>query len=310
MSAPKDTQIAMNVQQMAAYGYFKEEFLYYGYAFKRGEEIVYRLSEDRLSLYSHYHQSVFEDTLPTPVHDLLKSMIVPAGEQQRYRLQIKMELIQTLRSTYDEAYYDAMQLFQNTRPTDSAEPLLAAYIQTHLLQAETRQLFDGACQLALEAKLLSPIRYHALRQSADRLYGEKQPVSKPLSGRGKTYSGFAYGADDVRYYTSATLEDTYFKYHQLLAEGILCTPIIQRSYWYDSPNDQKQAHAAFADFLQDLIEESAIISLIAQLKALSPAVSPLHYQLALDKLKVQSTAQALSAFESYGYRFNLTTRDK
>ena len=50
MSAPKDTQIAMNVQQMAAYGYFKEEFLYYGYAFKRGEQIVYRLSEDRASL--------------------------------------------------------------------------------------------------------------------------------------------------------------------------------------------------------------------------------------------------------------------
>ena len=52
MSAPKDTQIAMNVQQMAAYGYFKEEFLYYGYAFKRGEQIVYRLSEDRASLYA------------------------------------------------------------------------------------------------------------------------------------------------------------------------------------------------------------------------------------------------------------------
>ena len=311
MSAPKDTQIAMNVQQMAAYGYFKEEFLYYGYAFKRGEQIVYRLSEDRASLYSHYYQSVFEDALPTPVHELLKSVVVPAGEQQRYRLQIKMELIQTLRSAYDETYYNAIALLQGAKPTDSAAPLLEAYLHEHILQTEKRQLFDGACQQALEAKLLSPSRYRALLQTADRLYGQPQPLNKPLTGRGKTLSGFAYGnKSDLSCYTSATLEDTYCKYHQLLSQGVLCTPIIQRSYWYDSPNDYKAVRQSFKDLLQSLTAESAIVALTAQLKQLPSAVSAVHYQLALEDVRAHSTPQAYAALVSCGYLFNLITTDK
>lgn len=309
MSAPKDTHIAMDVQQMAAYGYFKEEFLYYAYAFRRDGQIVYRLSEDRLALYSAYQRSVFENAYPTPIHDLLKSVMVPAGEQPHYALQIKMALIQLLRDGYGERYYDALSLFQAAKPLEGAYPLLEDYLRSHLLQAETRQLFDGACQLALEAKQLSPASYQALLQKANRLYGEPPAVSKPLTGRGKTFSSFAYSPlpGQKRLYISATLEDTYAKYQSLGQQGVLCSPIVQKSYWYDSPNEFKTIRASYEAFFNTLIAESAILALTAQIKALPSAINSVHYQMALEQLQAQGPPTAVTAFSSYRYRFNLST---
>lgn len=308
MSAPKDTTVAMNVQQMAAYGYFNEEYMFYCYAFKRDEQIVYKLSESLLSIYSAYYNSVFDNVYPTPVCSLLRSTVVPAGEQIRYKTQFKMELIQNMQTLYGQPFFDAVMLFQMTQPLDTAYELLNSYLHTLSPKAEQRQLFDGLCQQAMEAKLLSPSRHQTLLATVNRLYGQPTAIIKPLSGRGKAFSGFAYwhsAGSKAEYYFSATLEDTYSKYYQLRHKGWACSPIVQKSYWYDSPNDFKTIRQAFMDFLAAMIAESQLISMVDQLRALPPAVNQEHYNMMLDTLKEAAAPEAFEAFIGYGYRFNL-----
>ena len=308
MSAPKDIGIAMDVQQMAAYGYFNEEFLFYSYAFTRGEQIVYKLSESLLSIYSAYHYSVFDDVYPTPVCSLLKSVIVPSGEQAAYKTQFKMELIENIRQQYGQPFYDALLLFQNTPSIDSAYPLLTKALSALSPKAEKRQFFDGLCQQALEAKLLTPLRHSQLMRDADRLYGQQRTVIKPLAGRGKAFSGFAYRSpktSETAFYTSATLEETYSKYHKLRQQGLVCTPIVQKSYWYDSPNDFKAIRQAFTEFLIQLTDECQALALVEALRALPSAVNPTPYQMFADKLASSGSPQANAAFCSYGVRYHL-----
>lgn len=309
MSAPKDTKIAMSVQQMAAYGYFKEEFLFYGYAFKRGEQIVYKLSERLLNIYGAYNESIFEAVYPTAIHSLLKSAVVPAGEHQVYKTQYKMELVQNLREYYGQPFFDATLLFDTTPPQDTAYELLNEYLKSHILQAEQRQVFDGLCQLALEAKLLSRSAYEDLNKSADRLYGQRLTVTLPLAGRGKGFSGFAYWQQAQTafpsYYISATLEDSYKKYDRLRRQGICCTPIVQKSYWFDSPNDFKAIRAEFEAFLTDVLDKTDAAYMVDQIKNLPPAVNPQHYQMMLDRLRSTGTPEGVATYSSYGYRFNL-----
>lgn len=162
------------------------------------------------------------------------------------------------------------------------------------------------CQQALEAKLLSFKGYQDLLGQTDRLYGPKQEIVKPLDGRGKLFSGFAYwpSGGDRRYYFSATLEDTYHKYGQMQQKGWACTPIIQKSYWYDSPNDFKTIRQTFIDYCHALIEENTIASMVEQLRALPPAANKQHYQMMLDKLKSDASSEVYEAFVSFGYRFH------
>lgn len=303
----KDIGVARDVQQMAAYGYFQEEFLIYGYAFKRGRQTVYKLSEDPLSIQQAYHGSVFEDVYPTPICSWLKSVMVPSGEQMSYKTQFKMELIQYLRKYYGQPFFDATKLWQDTQAVDTAYELLVQYQKRLAPQAEKRQVFDGMCQQALEAKLLTKRSYQELMQRTDRLYGQGQNILKPIDGRGKLFSGFAYWSADeaVRYYFSATLEDTYHKYAQLRQKGLSCTPIVQKSYWCDSPNDFKPTRQAFIDFCHALVEADEIISMIDQLNALPTTVNRQHYQMMLDKLQSDGSSEAYAALVSYGYRFHL-----
>ena len=298
----------MDVQQMAAYGYFNEEFLFYCYAFTRGEQIVYKLSESLLSIYDAYHHSVFDDVYPTPVCSLLKSVIVPSGQQAAYKTQFKLALIETIRQQYGQPFFDAVQLFARTPAKDSAYPLLTDVLRQLAPKAEKRQLFDGLCQQALEAKLLTTASFQRLQDSADRLYGRPAAIIKPTSGRGKAFSGFAYlppGSEQAAYYESATLEETYSRYHRLRQQGLACTPIVQKSYWYDSPNDFKAVRQAFTDFHRALNGDCQSLALVRALRALPPAVDQTHFHMLADKLETSASAEACAAFKGYGFRYQL-----
>jgi len=308
MSAPKDVKIAMDVQQMAAYGYFKEEFLFYCYAYQHEGQITYKISEDPLSIYKAYFHCVFDDYYPTPIQFLLKDIMVPAGERPTYKLQCKMELIQKMRTIYGQAFFDAIQFFQMVQPLDTAASLLHTILHQLTAQAEAHQLFRGLCHQSLEAKLLTTKSYASLIDEANRIYGQLGPIIQPQLGQGKLLSGFAYWSVTnpvPTYYCSATLEESYHKYFQLKHTGFLCSPIIQKSYWYRSANDFKSIKATFRELLKTCITHNQTIEKINQLQALSPAINVLHYKMLYDDLKQHATEETCTAFRNYGYQFHI-----
>ena len=304
----RDVKVALDVLQMAAYGYFKEEYLFYCYAYQHEEKIIYKISENPLSIYKAYRDSVFNEEYPTPIQSLLKNMVVPAGERPAYKLQCKMELIQKMRSLYGQPFFEAMQLFQRAVPLDTAVPLLEGMLSQLTPQAEAHQLFCGLCQQALEAKLLTLKSYTQLTKEADRVCGEQESIVQPQLGQGKLLSGFIYWKDansSPVSYCSATLEESYIKYCQLRHNGVFCSPIIKKSYWFRSANAFKSIKVAFRELLQSCIANSQAIQYMNQLYALPPAINKVHYSIVYDNLKQHAVEETCTAFHNYGYRFHL-----
>ena len=133
MSAPRDVKIALSVQQMAACGYFDEEFLLYCFAYRENGKTIYKVSENQQSIYSHYTQCILDNNYPTPIHSLLKSTVVLSGERQRFKSKFKLELIEKIRFMYGEDFFNAIELFKNTRNSDFAYNLLHEFLEENIV---------------------------------------------------------------------------------------------------------------------------------------------------------------------------------
>lgn len=308
MSAPRDVFMAKSLQKMAAYGYLDDEFIFYGYLYGDEEHLIYKVSDSLLKIYEAVHQSVYENEYPSLVGMLCKNVSVPSGEYYYYERKYKFEMVQQLREHYGERFIRATDWFKKVNPSDQAYDLLQKYIKNNVLQEERRQVFDGLCHIALEIKLLSLEAYEDLQNDVNRLYGVKPSIKKPTAGRGKLMSGFGYWHPQTQvlnYYVSAMLEECYQKHYKFAQNGIYCTPIITKSYWFDSANTFKKIKLLFQEVIELSIRESKAIEIVEYLKSQEPVVNKQYYQFILEELKQNATKETVQAFQGYGYRFNI-----
>lgn len=223
MSALRDVKEALTVQQMTKYGYFDDEIMLYGYAYKQGETIIYKISEDAKSIYQQYHRRIFDNVYSTPIVSTMHREKIATGQLPLYKRQYKIELINFIRSNYGEIFFDALLLFQTAPRMNGAIDLLMAYLDSLTPTEESLQLFTGICMQALEAKQLTDQSYQLLLQRFTRMVGQDEDTNLYMVGKNKKFSGFAYQKDTTatkNYYVSAIEADTYQKYYQLRQNGI------------------------------------------------------------------------------------------
>ena len=313
MSAPKDVKIALTVQQMASYGYFNEEFLLYCFAYRENGKTIYKVSENQESIYSHYAQCIWDNKYPTPIHSLLKSTVVLSGERQRFKSQFKLELVEKIRSMYGDNFFNAIELFKNTKNNEFAYDLLHEFLEenihsTYCSIPETIQLFNGLAKLALEAKQISHSSYNELNNYIKRIYGEIEEQHSPLSGQGKQLSCFAYWdmvSNTPKYYFSAIMGNTLQKYYEVHSKGKFCTPIIYKNYWFNTANKYQQIKNEFSVLVKTLFDEYHIFEMVMQIKSFNPSINQMHFDVLMNDLSNFATSETLSAIQEYGFRCNL-----
>lgn len=298
---PRDIQCSQDVGRMAALGKFDREFTVHGCAYRQNGETFYRIYEQADALYHYCETSDLRGLCTTLPQSHTLRTGVPSGTEDTLWQEIKWQLARALMADYPDDYLDLLNKLSALPAVNTALPLLQQWQE----QLEGRferpwlQLFDSLVDYCCAAKLLTAKSYHTLKQwlALNWRQMEDDVLLKDIYER--TLHGIAYLCDGaLQYKIDAQYANLYRKRQQLLAQGLLVTPIYSQTYWFQAFSELADVKKQFLLLLQQLLPPC--LTFLERLKQQPSFIAPEKFFSVYQTACRQYGPAALETLQAYG----------
>ncbi len=253
MVAIRDLKCSMDIAEMAALGKFEEEFIIYGCCYMDQDETYYKISNKIDDIYRFIEQCVDENIYPSTMQQLLNRTLVPSGKQDEYLYRSKLMLAKQMQKDFSGDIIKLFAILAREEGNDSAEPLLRQIKQqlNGCFDRNLLQLVEGIIYYAYCQKKLTPQTYRSFKQWLQYLYRQMEDDVVIKKSVQRTFYGFAYRNEQqkVRYYANAQRSDVMQQRERLLCKGILGSPIVQKTYYFDYQPNLAETKAEFVTWM-------------------------------------------------------------
>lgn len=259
MVAIRDLKCSMDIAEMAALGKFEQEFIVYGCCYVEQGKTMYRVSTQAIDIYRFWERCLEKDIYPSPVIRLLNRVLVPSGMQESYLFQTRIRLARKIQAMYPQQFLFDFMHTAVAQSNDSAAALFYQLQQQMIgcFDRDILQLVEGLIVYAYQQKKLKQQTYQDLQQWVNDLYRQMEDDVVMKQNFQRTFFGFAYydARQKLHYYTNAQESDVYEKREALLCQGILPTPIVQKTYYYVQQPDLRTVKEAFVQQMERWLDE-------------------------------------------------------
>ena len=306
----RDVSSAQLVNKQAEMNCFEQDCTVYGYSWKRENgKRMYSMSDDELLIQRTYEEHVLEGCTLTPMQQWTTRAIVKEETQEDLFLYFKLQLAKQLKEQFPDAYFEALIQLQQVPGDAQAEELLLEW-QEELdgyFNEEELYLFAGAVDYAYVTKHLPEWRYMQFCKWIKLTKKQMMRKMQLHDNFERTFYGVAYQSKTTGAYAflcNANEKSLYNKVKEMDEEGVLHTPIYQKTYWYNRSNDLPKVRKQFESDLKELMDENYLDRIIA-LQSLPSAIPEELWNSCIGQLEIQNTEAAVEGLRYWGRRWNI-----
>lgn len=306
----KDVSSAEMVRKLAEMNCFEQECTVYGYAWRRENgKRMYSMSEDEFLIQQAFETHLTEQCSLTPVRQLRTRAVIKEETQEDLFLYLKLQLAQQIRQDFNETYFSCMETLQRAPGDDQAEGLLLEW-QEELdgyFNEEELSLFAGAVNYAYITKHLPVWRYQQLQKWIRLTRKQMMRRMRVHDNFSRTFYGIACitpGTTQYQYICNANEKTLYNRVKELDEQGVLHTPVYQKTYWYSRSNDLAQVRKRFDADLRDVMNER-YLARIAALQQLPSAIPQPLWEDCLRRAEEGCSPEAVEGLRYWGRRWNI-----
>lgn len=298
MVAIRDLKCSMDIAEMAALGKFEQEFIVHGCCYMEKGTVLYRVSTQPGDIYQFREQCLEKGIYPSPVVSILNRVLVPSGMQDSYLFQTRIRLAKKMQAMYPQKFLRDFMEVASIDGNDAAADLFYQ-LQKKMIGCFDRdvlQLIEGLLVYAYQQKKLKRKTYQMFQQWVAYLYSQMEDDVVIKQNFQRTFFGFAYynGRQKLCYYTNAQESDVYKKREELLCQGILPTPIVQKTYYYAQQPDLRTVKELFLQQLELWMDEE-YWQYLSEIDQKPAAISSEQYQ-RLMQYTEQENGQAIRQY--------------
>lgn len=306
----RDVSSAQMVQKLAEMNCFEQECTVYGYSWKRKNgKRMYSMSDDALLIQRAYEEHLLEQCSMTPVQQWTTRAIIKEETQEDLFLYFKLQLARQLKEAFSDVYFDCLLALQQAPGDDQAEALLLEW-QEELdgyFNEEELHLFAGAADYAYMTKHLPDWRYQQLQKWIKLTRKQMMRKMHVHDNFERTFYGAAYQNPVTQRYEfvcNANEKSVYHRVKEMDEQGILHTPIYQKTYWYNRSNELPNVRKKFEADLRDLMDNTYLDRIVA-LQSLPSAIPQDLWNRCLARVEEQCSAAAVEGLRYWGRRWNI-----
>ncbi|MBQ1188598.1 MAG: hypothetical protein IIX62_05910 [Peptococcaceae bacterium] len=306
----RDVSSAQMVNKLAEMNCFEQECSVYGYAWKRENgKRMYSMSDDELLIQRTYEEHVLEGCSLTPVQQWSTRAIIKEETQEDLFFYFKLQLAEQLRDQFPDVYFDTLYQLQNIPADNQAEELLLEW-QEELdgyFDEEELYLFAGAVDYAYVTKHLLDWRYDQLCKWIKLTKKQMMRKMQVHDNFERTFYGVAYQSKTTGTYAfvcNANEKSLYNKVKEMDEQGILHTPVYQKTYWYNRSNDLPKVRKQFEADLKELMDDT-YMHRIVKLQSLPSAIPEEVWADALKQMEYHNSVSAVEGLRYWARRWNI-----
>ncbi len=236
----RDVTTTEMVAIMMELKYFDEQFMYYGCAYAKDGHVEYRINNDVSRLYRFLENSEAHNVYPTNIMRYVRLLKVPSGKEREKAEIVENEFLKKLQEAYPLALFQALDELGNTPALNSAGDLLRAW-QERLevcYDVDQIELYRGAVQLAYDAKVLDEANHETLSQWITSRLELIDNCENVIWNDKRYFYGFVYWQNNkIKVYSNAEEYIVNDHRYELMTDGVLCSAIFKKHYWFDSKPD-------------------------------------------------------------------------
>lgn len=240
----RDAQVAQEVAERAALGWFDVEFTMYGCAYMKNGERFFVVSALENQINRFVETSIEKGILTSKVHRLTKRCQVPGGMKEHIAIQVKTELAKWLKDNYSGDFFAELERLPDVKSIPEVVSMMKQkqiYL-TGKFDANLINDFEALNRYLLRRKCISVACF---REYENWIADERKYMMRSAEEKDrfeKTFFGIAYrnNIGNLQYYTNACEEQVYHKQEELLEKGVLVTPVLRRVYYYNNVNIRLQ----------------------------------------------------------------------
>lgn len=312
MVAIRDLKCSMDIAEMAALGWFAEEFIVYGCCYIENGKLYYKVSSQSAELYRFREKQLKRGIYVSPVDEMLNRVMVPSGMQDEYALRTKIKLAKRMKCEYDETLMQKFVLLAEQEQNNNAAELLCELKQkmTGCFEQEIVQLVESIVDYAHQQKKLCRETYNELCQWLEYVYSQMEDDVVIRRDFQRTFYGFGYqtSTGNWKYYTNASEGEARKRKEELLCKGTRNTPILKKTYYFDNQPNLLQVKEQFVQQLKTWMDEEYIEYL--QRIDLLPATVPVkEYQELEQKAKEENRQSIQRLLQYYRNLWNLQVKE-
>ena len=307
----RDVSSAQMVQKLAEMNCFEQECTMYGYAWKRKNgKRMYSMSDNELLIRRAFEDHQLEGCAMTPVRQWTTRSILKEETQEDLFFYFKLQLARQLQEEYDDAYFEALFALQQVPGDSQAEALILEW-QEELdgyFDEEELHLFAGAVDYAYMTKHLADWRYRQLKKWIGLTRKQMMRKMHVYDNFERTFYGFAYREKDgqgYRFVCNANEQSIHDRIKELDNQGILHTPMYQKTYWYPRSNDLPKVRKGFEEDLRNLMD-TAYLDRIMTLQSLPSAIPADLWADCVARVEASGSEAAMQGLQYWGRRWNVT----
>lgn len=305
MTSFRDLNCGNDVAMMDKLGRFDREFIVYGCAFLQKDEPHYFVSSRADTIDHFVQQSSLASLYPTPVSTALSACSVPAGAQSELARSAKMTLARELSHTYSPLFWQKLQKLTALPANNTGAQLIEErFAQLNgCFQPESLSLMAGLLQMTFAQKRLTLAAYQNFWARLEKKLRQMEDDVVIKKTFRRTFSGFAYRPPKQRwqYFYDGESAAVRAKQRLYFSQGMIVTPMVQKTYWFDGQTSVQSIAQRFAQALPEWFDAD-FLALTEALRALPPLGEvPLFSSTEWAELSFQEQA----ALRGYAYCYHL-----
>lgn len=247
------------VGRISELGGFKVEFPAYLTCYADKGKCYYYVSSEKKNVYNFIAQKLKEDLYCIPPVRKTMATIVSSGQKDELYQQFKVRAAKEL---MEEGAGEVALLLPQVAPkySNTAQEFLE-YLRVSMkgvFNEELRQLYRGLLDMAFYAKRINGVFYNKTLDWLDieEMQQEEEVITHAVHER--VYTGFAYLKLDgsLGYYTNAVFASTLSKREELMIEGLIVSPVLQKKYCFNDINTIGNVVTEFKSILKKYINQS------------------------------------------------------
>ncbi len=246
------------VERISELGGFKVEFPVYLTCYADKGTCYYYVSSEKQNVYDFIDEKLKENLYCIPPVRKAMKTIVSAGQKDELYQQFKVIAAKEL---MHEGAGNVACLLPTFAPksTNVAQDILEQMriCLKGINNEELRQLYRGLLDMAYYAKKINGVFYNKTLEwlNIEEMRQEEESIAHAVHER--VYSGFAYFKPEgqLAYYTNAVFASTLLKREELMSEGTIVSPILQKKYCFNDINAIGNVVMAFKSVLKKYLNQ-------------------------------------------------------
>lgn len=255
----RDVLVALDVGKKAEMGYYDVEMTAYGSAYMKNGERNYLLSMDAAKVYDFLENAVLEDLYPTVVAENFFKKPIPRGFKELLALDLKKDTAKAMQKRYSTEFLAELQDLADSMWQDSAADLLGEYMGSIKYSFDRMKfdLFESTLVWAMNHKKLGKKDYQILLQELNEERNSISNELRPHDVFNQTFYAVGYEVNGrIEYIYDARKEYVYKKKLAMELEGVLVSPLVEETIFYNYTYRVSDARKDFIKRLPQVFPES------------------------------------------------------